>query len=292
MICTSLVNGDDWRWLEMIIIHYDSLGMSSDQWGQTPTATCGSASAQKATLEAIYCWRLLPSLDFRVTCPMPWVDPNHPVEKIELTGLRRPILGTWNWMGRLKTRTPRAPRAPRAPKSQEMRAERKAEREARLKMFRRPRDQIVTKWSGTLSHCHEHLRLIKWGHIWFWHGMCDLFVFSLEIGWCLCLCCCVVLRCWNLSGIAYRRDRHDSRVNIVPVGVQRRGPPNGPGFAESAPLNGQRAKFQGTRICVDHFFAGSKALSPHQSFWRVAMHWCTERTEPGSLRISDSGCRT
>ena len=28
---------------------------------------------------------------------------------------------------------------------QEMRAERKAEREARLKMFRRPRDQIVTK---------------------------------------------------------------------------------------------------------------------------------------------------
>jgi hypothetical protein len=71
-----------------------------------------------------------------------------------------------------------------------MRAERKAEREARLKMFRRPRDQIVTKWSGTLSHCHEHLRLIKWGHIWFWHGMCDLFVFSLEIGWWMFMLLC------------------------------------------------------------------------------------------------------
>lgn len=173
------------------------------------------------------CWRLLPS---RFSSDLPYAlcgSQFYPLEKIELTGLRN---NTWN----MELNGPLAEIS--EPQSQqEMRAERKAEREARLKMFRRPRDQIVTKWSGTLSHCHEHLRLIKWGHICFWHGMCDLFVFSFEIGWWMFICCCVVLRCWNLSGIAYKRDRHDSRVNIVPVGVQRRGPPNGPGFAESAP---------------------------------------------------------
>ena len=54
-----------------------------------------------------------------------------------------------------------------------MRAERKAEREARLKMFRRPRDQIVTKWVGgpCLTTCSARrikmkIEIIKRDQIW------------------------------------------------------------------------------------------------------------------------------
>ena len=86
------------------------------------------------------CWRLLPS---RFSSDLPYAlcgSQFYPLEKIELTGLRN---NTWN----MELNGPLAEIS--EPQSQqEMRAERKAEREARLKMFRRPRDQIVTKWSG------------------------------------------------------------------------------------------------------------------------------------------------